>query len=88
MKNIFVIFSVVVLVLTTASCSKEKYDLLPGEVQLKSTDFNNDDKMSYEALTQTEPRVRYTIVQLKQKKLLTNVSKTVLPMSRPNTVLI
>ena len=51
MKNIFAIFSVAVLVLTTASCSKEKYDLLPGEVQLKSTDFNNDDKMSYEALT-------------------------------------
>lgn len=51
MKNIFAILSVAVLVLVTNSCSKEKYDLLPGEVQLKSTDFKNDDRMSYEALT-------------------------------------
>ena len=51
MKNILDIFSVAVIIFATTSCSKEKYDLLPGEVQLKSTDFKNDDKLSYEALT-------------------------------------
>lgn len=51
MKNIFAIFSVIVIAFATTSCSKEKYDLLPGEVQLKSTDFKNDNNLSYEALT-------------------------------------
>lgn len=51
MKNIFTLIQVAVFVLATVSCSKEKYDLLPGEVQLKSTDFKNNDNMSYEAVT-------------------------------------
>lgn len=51
MRNILATILAGILLLATAGCSKEKYDLLPGEVQLKSTVYDNDDRMSYDAQT-------------------------------------
>lgn len=51
MKNILVTILTGILILATTGCAKEKYDLLPGEVQLQSTSYCNDHRMTPDAQT-------------------------------------